>query len=640
MRGSPLARLVYILIFIGAFFSVYVFYINNLIWFTIAYHKVFTRFIIRYFYFFQIFTFLPYLRLSLILSGDIETNPGPDMSNNQNLSFCHWNLNGIAANNFVKITLLEAYNAIHSFDVICLSETFLDSDYSHDDPRLELQGYVMVRSDHPSDTKRGGVCIYYKEHLPFVRRDDITFLNECIVGEIKIKNKKCFVTCVYRSPSQTAEETDIFLSTFEQTCSSIALESPLSILVTGDMNAKCTNWWKNGTNNFCGLELYNISTLLGFSQLINEPTNLEPNKSPSCIDLFFTSQPNLVFESGIHQSLYNTCHHQIVYAKLSLQIHLPPSYRREVWHYNRAEVTLIKRSIESFNWARAFMNLSVNDRVELFNNTLFNIFRNFIPNETIKCNHRDPPWMNNEIKSALLRKNRLYKKYISGGKKQEHEIKLRQHTEVVSNLITSTKNSYFANLGEKLNNPETRPKTYWSILKRFLNKIKIPTIPPLLVDGIFETDYKKKAAIFNTFFAKQCNIIDNGSVLPEIVFKSEKRLTDITFSSLDLSKIIKDLNSNKAHGHDNISIKMIQICGDSIIPPLKMIFESAIRSGHFPDSWKKGNVIPVHKKESKNLVKSYRPISLLPIFGKIFEKVIYKNLFDYFHDNKFLSEHQ
>ena len=71
-----------------------------------------------------------------------------------------------------------------------------------------------------------------------------------------------------------------------------------------------------------------------------------------------------------------------------------------------------------------------------------------------------------------------------------------------------------------------------------------------------------------------------------------------------------------------------------------MIFESAIKSSHFPDSWKKGNIIPVHKKESKNLIKNYRPISLLPIFGKIFEKVIFNNLFAYFQENKFLSDNQ
>ena len=100
------------------------------------------------------------------------------------------------------------------------------------------------------------------------------------------------------------------------------------------------------------------------------------------------------------------------------------------------------------------------------------------------------------------------------------------------------------------------------------------------------------------------------------------------------------MNPNKAHGHDNISIRMIQICGDSIICPLKLIFETAIRSSCFPDSWKKGNIIPVHKKERKNLVKNYRPISLLPIFGKIFEKVIYNSLFKYFLENNFLSDKQ
>ena len=71
-----------------------------------------------------------------------------------------------------------------------------------------------------------------------------------------------------------------------------------------------------------------------------------------------------------------------------------------------------------------------------------------------------------------------------------------------------------------------------------------------------------------------------------------------------MSKIIKGLNPNKAQGHDNISIRMIQLCGDYIIAPLKQIFDLAIETGHFPDCWKKGNIIPVHKKESKNSVKN------------------------------------
>ena len=86
----------------------------------------------------------------------------------------------------------------------------------------------------------------------------------------------------------------------------------------------------------------------------------------------------------------------------------------------------------------------------------------------------------------------------------------------------------------------------------------------------------------------------------------DERISDVLFSSSDLSKIIQELNPNKAHGHDNISIKMIQLCGDSIILPLKSIFESAINSAHFPETWKNGSIIPL----SKNLVKNYRPISL------------------------------
>ena len=230
----------------------------------------------------------------------------------------------------------------------------------------------------------------------------------------------------------------------------------------------------------------------------------------------------------------------------------------------------------------------------------------------------------------MRRKNRLYKRYVSGGRKEIDLIQVNEITAIISELTATSKNAYFHNLGEKLNNPKTSPKSYWSILKRFLNKIKIPAIPPLLVNNNFITNFVEKANAFNSYFADQCNILITNSVIPDVRYRTNKHLKNIFFTSSELSKIIKDLNPNKSHGHDNISIKMIQICGETIIIPLKLIFDSAIKVGKFPDSWKKGNIIPVHKKESKTLLKNYRPISLLPIFGKIFEKVIFNNLFSFF----------
>ena len=89
-----------------------------------------------------------YLFCVLILSGDIEVNPGPINQSNQILSVCHWNLNGIAAHNYIKLSLLEAYNAVYKYDVLCISETFLDSTSPLNDDQLKLNGYDVIRSDH------------------------------------------------------------------------------------------------------------------------------------------------------------------------------------------------------------------------------------------------------------------------------------------------------------------------------------------------------------------------------------------------------------------------------------------------------------------------------------------------------------
>ena len=104
----------------------------------------------------------------------------------------------------------------------------------------------------------------------------------------------------------------------------------------------------------------------------------------------------------------------------------------------------------------------------------------------------------------------------------------------------------------------------------------------------------------------------------------------------DILAIIKNLNPNKSHGWDNISIRMIKLCGKSIAYSLKLIFEASLQGGEIPDYWKKANAVPAHKK--KKLVKNYRPISLLPIYGKIFERVTFKDLFNYSHKNELFTK--
>ena len=94
--------------------------------------------------------------------------------------------------------------------------------------------------------------------------------------------------------------------------------------------------------------------------------------------------------------------------------------------------------------------------------------------------------------------------------------------------------------------------------------------------------------------------------------------------------IIRSLDPKKAHGCDDLSINMIKICDREIVKPLYLIYMKCLETGRFPSSWKKTNVLPIHKKENRQLKKNYRPISLLPICGKIFEKLIFDTIYDIF----------
>ena len=108
--------------------------------------------------------------------------------------------------------------------------------------------------------------------------------------------------------------------------------------------------------------------------------------------------------------------------------------------------------------------------------------------------------------------------------------------------------------------PTISPKPYWSILKTFLNSKKIPCIPPIYHNNNYVTDFKRKAQIFNDFFAKQCTQVENSSKLPTNSFKrTNNLLSTISFNKDDIARIIKNLNPNKAHGFDMISICMIKV---------------------------------------------------------------------------------
>ena len=345
--------------------------------------------------------------LLLICAVDIKLNPGPRKNNvSHNFYFCHWNLNSIAAHNFSKLSLLKAYNVELKFDMICLSETFLDYSIPSNYERLNMKGHKLIRADNPSDSKKGGVGIYYKEFLA-AGSVKVKNLNECLIFEVSIKNKRGYVVSLYRSPSQTQDEFDIFLINLEQSIGDIIVKNPLFVLITGDFNVRSSNWWKNDLSMSEVTQVDSLTTSYSLSQVISDPTHILPNSS-SCIDLIFTNQPNLVTEDGVYPSLHPKCHHQIVFAKLNLNVEYPPLYERLIWDDKNADIPSFNRAIEVFDWGNSVKVKIVHKQVQFFNKTILNIFYNYIPNKTILCNDKDPPWFNNEIRKIRIKKNEIF----------------------------------------------------------------------------------------------------------------------------------------------------------------------------------------------------------------------------------------
>ena len=167
-------------------------------------------------------------------------------------------------------------------------------------------------------------------------------------------------------------------------------------VLTGDFNTRCSKWCNNDITNANGRALDTLTSSAGYKQIINKPIH-NVNNSLSCIDLIFFDNLNIVSNYGVDIPILEICHHNIIFGKINIRIPLPPSYVCQVWDYRKANVKNIQKAIQTFDWVKAFVNLSVDGKVDVLNETLMNIFRNYTPNKKVKCNYCQPPWMNEKI---------------------------------------------------------------------------------------------------------------------------------------------------------------------------------------------------------------------------------------------------
>ena len=182
-----------------------------------------------------------------LLSNDIHVNPGPHFQSNF-FNFMKWNLYSLPKDNFQRIRLIEARNTLFNYDLISICETSLNDPVEL--PETLLDDYTFVPANNPANVRHGGVGLFFKNSLPVIIRNDLSF-DESIVIELKFGRKKIFFTVLYRSPAfnHTSVKFQTFLSNLINLHLKIQGEKPFAIFFTGDFNAHSQFWWPDGDTN-------------------------------------------------------------------------------------------------------------------------------------------------------------------------------------------------------------------------------------------------------------------------------------------------------------------------------------------------------------------------------------------------------
>ena len=195
--------------------------------------------------------------LKILLSNDIELNPG-DFTNSF-FTFCNWNVNSLAKDNFQRVDLIEAHNSLYKYDLISLCEVSIND--TVEIPEKLLEDYSFIAKNNNTNTRHGGVGLFYKNTLPLTVRSDLGF-NEALVVEINFGRKNIFFTVLYRSPANTngSPEFEIFLQNFNELYTKIKSENPFAVFFTGDFNGHSEQWWPNGNSTPEGTKIEDCRT--------------------------------------------------------------------------------------------------------------------------------------------------------------------------------------------------------------------------------------------------------------------------------------------------------------------------------------------------------------------------------------------
>ena len=548
-----------------------------------------------------------------------------NLSKGSSLNIAHLNVNGIRSKlDFIKILLRQ-----EKFDIFCINETKIDSTVT--DSVLSIPGYVPYRQDRTAHG--GGTLIYASTKLTTNRLRRLSKKDfEAVWIEIRPKmTKPIYVCSVYRPPSSKAIENATAYSHYLSSCLN-QIKKGSEVFILGDLNIDISK--KNNLSSIVN----ELCKSKGLTQHVKSPTRVTEHSSTTI---------DLALSNSVHAK---DC--QVI--ELGISDHSLVFIRREKTKIERKGRVVKTRSYKNFNneaflddlgnidWSGVLNTTDIDLATENFNSNVLTVLNRHAPLIERRVPESSPPWIDEVLLTAISERDYL-KKVAARSKDPIDFARAKNKRNFVIKLKNRLKREYYQRV---LMENRSNSRKLWRTLNEIAPSDKKSNSSPnsLKNEGVEITDKKKMASVFNKFFATV------GSKLAETFhFYDTSHINtpinplQFNFSNVNMSvvqKIVSQLDTNKATGLDGITARSLKAGSPILSFYLAYLFNLSLTTGRVPKAWKKKRVTPVFKKGDTDDVNNYRPISILPISMKIFEKVVHYQVSDFLDSCKLLSPSQ
>jgi hypothetical protein len=309
-----------------------------------------------------------------------------------------------------------------------------------------------------------------------------------------------------------------------------------------------------------------------------------------------------------------------------------------MWSYKTTNFDNFRTKLTEVDWDECLTSEDLDQAVDEWTTKFLEVVTSEIPHKEVTVRPTQNKWYNGYLRKLCRKQrhnHRLWTQHRTPWAWERYRTSRNTYHQEVDRL----KQEHEENLAKTLaTEARTNPKKWWSVAKETMGNRKASTIPSMMTDNeVYKTD-EDKAKLFNEYFLEVQSLPDQ----PENPVFAEQEpaaniLDMITITEKDVDDALKCLDTNKAYGPDGIGPKVLKEARPTIISILTKLFNMSLTKGIFPSPWKLANVCPIYKKAEEFFTKNYRPISLLPTIAKVFEKVVFKHLYNFFKTNFTIS---